>query len=126
MTKMIPSLVAAVLAALVMVACGGTPGIARQGDPTGSGPAKILIQNHANQSIYYVYMSPAGERSWGDDLLGSNVLARGQTHELTGLTPGTFSIRVADSGGHYKEWHEQVLEAGGTYVLEVDAVGWSH
>ncbi len=114
------------LALSAITACGAAPGVVADQPATGSGPATVLIRNGSNESIYYIQMSPVSQSTWGEDLLGDNVLARGQTFQLTNVTPGAWDLRVTDASGNYKEWRDQRLDAGGTYTLDVGSGDWHH
>lgn len=103
--------------------CGGGSTTVLQ-QPTGAGPATIQIDNISNETIYYVYMSPTQQSTWGPDLLGSRVLQRGQRFTLQNIQPGTWDLRVVDQSRNYKEWRNFRVEAGGGYRLQVSAGSW--
>jgi hypothetical protein len=92
--------------------------------PTGSGPATLQIANMSNESIFYIHMSPTAQNTWGPDLLGSQVLQRGQVFTVSNIAAGYWDVRVVDRSGNRKEWYNQFFEAGGSYQVQVDADGW--
>ena len=126
--------------ALVSLGCVGAgtsssgaqePGQAQEGQyavqirqPTGVGPASMQIANHSNEAIYYIYMSPSAQSTWGQDLLGNQVLQPGQSFTLSNIGPGQWDLRVVDSSGNSKEWRGAQLQAGGAYSVEVGSGGW--
>lgn len=105
---------------------GGSTSATVLQQPTGVGAATIEIDNISNETIYYVYMSPTQQSTWGPDLLGSNVLQRGQRFTLSNIQPGTWDLRVVDRSRNYKEWRNFTVEAGGGYRLQVSAGSWRH
>ena len=56
----------------------------------------MILRNVSREAIFYVYMSPSSDTSWGQDLLGSNTLAIGQSLTLSNITAGVWDIRVVD------------------------------
>ncbi len=120
------ALLATVVVLGTLTACGGgaSGGLVAQSPATGAGPATMQIINSSNETIYYVYMSPVSQSTWGPDLLGSRVLQQGQMFTLSNLQPGQWDLRVVDASGNYKEWRNQRLDPGGTYTLQVSSGGW--
>lgn len=107
-------------------ACGGgSQGRTGQTQPSTSGGSELLVINSSAEPIFYIYMSPSAQTTWGPDLLGSEVLMIGQTFTITGLTPGAWDIRVVDQSGNYKEFYNQRIGAGQVYTLEVTSTGWT-
>ena len=120
------ALAAAVLTALFLPACfggGGGPSVAR-GEPTGVDSATVYVNNLSNETIYYVYMSPSSQNTWGPDLLGSEVLPIGGSHMLYNIGAGYWDVKVVDSSGNTKELYNVYVEAGGIYDWNIDAYDW--
>lgn len=92
--------------------------------PTGHGPATLLIANNSNEAIYYIHMSPSSQSTWGPDLLGEQVLQRGQSFTLSNIGPGQWDLRIVDRSQNYMEWRGAYLEAGGNYNVNVPSTGW--
>ncbi|MDP2801996.1 MAG: serine protease [Phreatobacter sp.] len=44
---------------------------------------EVTVQNRANATLQYLYVTPVGEVSWGDDRLGSDTVARNRSHSFT-------------------------------------------
>ena len=84
--------------AIAALACGGG-GSSGDGDSTsiGSGSASLTVINNSSQDVWYLYISPSSEGSWGDDTLGSQVISAGETYTITGIEPGTYDLKADDS-----------------------------
>ncbi len=104
---------------------GGTTPHATLQAPTPVGPASLQIVNRSNEPIYYIYMSPTSQSTWGADLLGSQVLHVGQSFTISNIGAGGWDIRVVDRSQNYKEWRNAYLEAGGVYSIDVSSENWS-
>ena len=122
------ALMALAFVALFNTACfggasAGSSTVYRQ--PTGVGPAELQIQNLSNETVYYIYMSPASQSTWGPDLLGNQVLQQGQAFTISNIQAGVWDLRVVDQSRNYKEWRNFEVQAGGGYTLNVSAGGWS-
>lgn len=87
--------------------------------------ATLAITNSSNEGIFFVYLSPSSDSSWGTDRLGNDVLHRGGTLTLSNIPPGQWDLRVVDASGNYKEWFRQEFNSGGSYTLSVDGSNWS-
>jgi hypothetical protein len=117
--------------ALFVLGCGGSSGggggqyASTVSAPTGVGPASLQLVNRSNESIYYIHMSPTAQSTWGPDLLGNQVLGRGQTFTLSNISPGQWDLRVVDASQNAKEWRGAYFEAGGVYNIEISAGGWT-
>jgi len=61
----------------------------------------VDITNNTGYTIMYAYVTPAGSGNWGDDRLGSTVIANGATHRvnLSGYSSSNFDIRLTDADG---------------------------
>lgn len=85
------------LAALLGLAAA--PGAeAQSNDPS------FRIVNNTRNVVNEVYASPANDRSWGHDRLGTEVIGPGATHILR-LPPGecVYDIRIVYQGGQAEE-----------------------
>jgi len=62
----------------------------------------VEIINNTDFPVYYVYISPHGTDSWGNELLGKdNVIAEGKTYriDLNNQSSSVFDIRIEDVDG---------------------------
>ena len=87
-------------------------------DPTKS---YLLVKNFSSQAIYAVYCADSSAATWGDDLLGSEVMVSGSEKEIA-VEPATRDIRVdtqatqgTSNGAHEK--YGVLFEAGNTVEL---------
>lgn len=105
---------AAAVLALTALACGGggTPTVEApptvasqptvmptntpQPTPAPEG-ATIEITNDSDVDVWYVYLSPADASEWGDDWLGGDVIAAGETYTLVGIPAGTYDVKAEDA-----------------------------
>lgn len=101
-------IMATMTALLVLVsACGGD-----DDGPTGVGAkAKVTLVNGTNHSVWYVFSRNCETTTWGDDLLGANVIHVGETKTIS-VVPGCKDLRVetdpALSGSH--QWDAMDLQ----------------
>jgi hypothetical protein len=64
--------------------------------------AELEIVNSSGKAIHELYLAAAGERTWGIDRLRAkqpSVIARGETHTLVGLAPGSYQLMLVDADG---------------------------
>jgi hypothetical protein len=61
----------------------------------------VTVTNNTGYTIYYLYVSHADDKNWGQDLLGNDVLLDGNetTVYLCNYSSPTFDIKVEDEDG---------------------------
>ena len=61
----------------------------------------VDVTNATGYTVYYLYVSHETEKTWGDDLLGSDVLMSGDTQRvwLCNFSSPVFDIKVEDEDG---------------------------
>ena len=59
----------------------------------------MTVINTSSVTICYLYVSPSTDTSWGDDQLGSSVIAPGQSFTITDIPFGTYDLRAEDCSG---------------------------
>ena len=63
---------------------------------------RVTVENVANQSIYYLYASPATMTTWEEDLLGSGTIPAGQS-KVANIDNGTnecvYDLKVVMADG---------------------------
>ena len=63
---------------------------------------RVTVENVANQSIYYLYASPATSTEWEEDLLGSGTIPSGQS-KVANIDNGTnecvYDLKVVMADG---------------------------
>lgn len=75
------------------------------GETTGNGNgettdvATFTVVNNSSIDIYHLYVSPSEEATWGDDVLGREVLERGDSATIV-MTSGKWDVKVTDNEGN--------------------------
>ncbi len=55
----------------------------------------ILVENESDDTIYFLYISNANSMSWGEDVLGSDIILPGDGYYLN-VPAGYYDIQVAN------------------------------
>jgi hypothetical protein len=73
----------------------------------------LILHNNTGVIIWYVYISPSTEATWGEDRLGAEVVAAGATFSWT-LDPGHYDLRAEGSDHNvlHTQWDANIV---GTY-----------
>jgi len=61
--------------------------------------AKVKVINQSKWEIHHLFLSSSDESEWGEDQLGEDVLAKGDTLTLTNIPCDTYDIKVVDEDG---------------------------
>src|SRR6266849_2106441 len=72
------------------------------GGPSCLAAAELEIVNSSGKPINELYVAASGQRSWGADRLREKqprVIARGETHTVADLAPGTYQLMLVDADG---------------------------
>ncbi len=88
----------------------------------GDGACAFLVRNGlTGLAVHNVFCSPSESDTWGEDLLGPNILGSGAELQLN-LDPGTYDIQIYDSReSSYTLWQVQLDEDGVLWeVTEAD------
>lgn len=59
--------------------------------------ATLVLVNNSGVDIWYVFISPTTETTWGNDWLGSDIIPAGSTYTFSNITPGMYDLMAADS-----------------------------
>ncbi len=59
--------------------------------------ATLVIVNNSGSDIWYVFISPTTETTWGEDWLGADIIAAGSTYTFSNITPGNYDLLAVDS-----------------------------
>lgn len=59
--------------------------------------ATLVLVNNSGTDVWYVYISPTTETTWGEDWLGSDIIPAGSTYTFTNIPPGTYDLLAVDS-----------------------------
>lgn len=76
---------------------------------TGGANATLTVINDTNTEIWYVYISPSDSDDWGDDWLGDDVIAPGESYTFE-LAEGTYDLRADDKD------HNEMASRYGEYI----------
>lgn len=75
--------------------------------PAFAAPQDFTIVNHTGHVVMTLNVSPTSEDEWGPDILGVDVLANGESSEIT-FDPGTdqchWDVRVTYDDGDTGDW----------------------
>ena len=78
----------------LLIGCGDMPTSSSGNDGSSSTPTPEptstkaflrLINNDTDESVYYFYITPSSNSSWGSDFLGSGTLGPGQTFTINNI-----------------------------------------
>jgi hypothetical protein len=64
--------------------------------------AELQIVNSSGKTIHELYLASSGQRTWGADRLREkqpSVIARGETHTIVNVGPGTYQLMLVDADG---------------------------
>lgn len=61
--------------------------------------ANVVFLNQSSWEIHEIYFSKAKQRSWGEDHLAKEVLQKGDTLTLSGVTNGNWDVMLVDEDG---------------------------
>ncbi len=86
----------ALVAALVLGACATDDDGGGGGGGGGGGDSTLTIDNESSYTLIGIHLSPTTDVSWGPDLLGAEVLAPGESFQVSGIDCDTYDIRVVD------------------------------
>lgn len=67
--------------------------------PLFAAKATVKIINQSDWEIHQIYLSPSDDREWGPDQLEDEILAKGESLTLTGISCDLWDIRVVDEDG---------------------------
>jgi hypothetical protein len=91
------------------------------GGATVSGDAELVVENLANDSICFLYVSPSESTDWGDDQLGeTTVIDPGDTWSVFDVPAGTYDLRAEMCEGDYVEEDGVVLDGEYTWTIFVE------
>jgi hypothetical protein len=82
----------------------------------GASTATLIVANASAYDVWYVYAAPCSSTSWGDDILGDQVLLSGYQATWDGVPPGCYDLRAVDSTEGYWEDYGFTLTAGQSFT----------
>ena len=60
---------------------------------------QITVRNRSSWEIQELYLSAVDANAWGPDLIGLEVIERGQSHRLADIPCGSYDVRVVNEDG---------------------------
>jgi hypothetical protein len=71
----------------------------------------LEITNESGVDVWYIQLSPTKAETWGDDWLGENIIADGDTYVIEGIPEGTYDVRALDEFEEAIEvwWDEEFI-----------------
>lgn len=90
-------------------------GVKDDGTPSTGPTASLEIINNSSFTVCYLYVSPSEDTEWGDDQLGSDIVASGTTFTLTDIPAGTYDLRADDCEGNILSQEFGVVLESGSY-----------
>lgn len=86
-----------------------------------SGDAELIVENLADDSICFLYVSPSESSEWGDDQLGdSTVIDPGDSWSVFDVPIGTYDLRAEMCEGDFVEEAGVVLDGEYTWTIFVE------
>ena len=94
---------------------------AEGGGASVSGDAELIVENLADDSICFLYVSPTESSDWGDDQLGETaVIDPGDTWSVFDVPTGTYDLRAEMCEGDYVEEAGVFLDGEYTWTIYVE------
>ena len=97
MNKLFLKLIITVFTLTVLTACSSLPPVKPQSD---SRVPIVAIVNNTGFECYELYIKPASDQGWGNDLLGAEILPNGQSIRVKLIIPlgiaDIYDIRMVD------------------------------
>ncbi len=82
---------------------GALPGASSDPGTTNSGEGAIEITNGSGYEVATLYISETGADSWGDNWLGGDTIAEGNSYVVEDIPAGIYDVRVKDAAGNVVE-----------------------
>jgi hypothetical protein len=79
----------------------------------GSSSSTIILHNNSGETIWYAYVSPCTDSTWGDDDLGAYTVPNGSTFSWS-VSAGCYDLK-AEGSGHTVIETEMGANVSGTY-----------
>lgn len=102
-----------------LVLCAAVALTASAASAQQDGIGVITVMNESDVTVSYLYASSCQEDEWGDDLLGSDVLASGAHLEVP-LNSGCWDLKAIAADGQEVETYTVDLADGDVIVWTVD------
>jgi hypothetical protein len=94
-----------------------------------AGPQDFVVHNQTGVEIHRLHISPHSADEWGEDILGADTLADGETLEIKfsrSEKAAHWDLRVEDKEGHSIEWENlNLLEISEVTLHYKDGKAWA-
>lgn len=112
------------LSVFILAGCGGSS----SADDSSADEDTVYSQdftvvNETGIEIYALFVSPSGEKSWGDDILTTDTLPSGKSTEIvfdTEVEDQYWDLMIADSAGTTVEWSKIDLFTVSEVTLKIE------
>ena len=85
--------------------------------PIVASAADVVFVNQSSWEIHEIYFSPANQKNWGEDHLDKEVLEKGDSLTLSGVTRGKWDVRVVDEDGDQCVLEEVQIDGADKWVI---------
>lgn len=94
-----------------------------------AGDQDFTVVNHTGVEIHKLFVAPHSSDDWGDDILGKDTMAEGETLDITFSrheTAAHWDLKIEDSEGHSVEWESLNLKEISKVILHYkDGKAWA-
>lgn len=119
------------MAIMLMVFATGCPSGSPDPDPDPDPEGNcIRVVNDTNSVLYYLYIAPDPNDSWGDEILAGDTILPGQEYIVSDLLDDSYYLITSTADGEYAMYPANYspnppvkLVGGQTAVWSVDQVG---
>lgn len=128
MLRSLPFPFLALMAMLMLAATGCSSSDDDDGgsnNSSGSGYGTVVFQNSSSYDIWWIYLSPSSDSTWGSDRLGSDILYSGQTFTITNVPAGIYDAMAEPLSLPAVYAWGFTVPSGGTYTLQITNSSWS-
>ena len=86
-----------------------------------SGDAELVVENLADDSICFLYVSPTESSDWGEDQLGeTTVIDPGDTWSVFDVPTGNYDLRAEMCEGDYVEESDVLIDGEYTWIIFIE------
>jgi hypothetical protein len=122
--KLFSLLMVCALSVFLLAGCGSSDKGSSSSSSSQSGYSQdFTLDNETGIEIYSVYLSPTGEKSWGDDIMTTDTLPSGSTTDITfdtDVNDQYWDLMIADSAGTTVEWSNIDLFSISEITLKIE------
>ena len=108
----------------VMMMVFGAAALADDDDDKAAKKSKMKFWNLTGEDLVELYLAPAGTDKFGDNQTKNDDNNQAEADErlpLTGITPGTYDVRIKDKAGRTCLVKNVEVKEGGPYSFSLEA-----